>query len=296
MSEIVKSKFKFYDALKVVKDSSIVQAGNVPAGTTACAPEHVNGGSSDVQTINMPTEVKQLEHSDITCVGNKRKEVHSTNLQCGDVGDEVDPLKNFNISSVAHDGNVTTDTNPLEDSGATFSVNKRTKVHPSSVLPSNIRHNSDPLEHANGSSVVQIGDVLGGTNTLVENDAASSIKKRKEDHTSPGTITGPFAVNPNPSFLAQVPFHLMHPECALAQLPLETKNPESQSSSVTIAIAPQIATVPPALALEQPPPALDLALEQPPPALEQPLVSSISGKKRNRKNRKARKKAQDQSR
>ncbi|KAI3462604.1 hypothetical protein Pfo_019267 [Paulownia fortunei] len=73
MSEIVKSKFKFYDILKKVKGSSSVQGSTVPAGVK---PSEDFKDSSSVQGGNVPAGMNPLEDSGALFSVNKRKEVH----------------------------------------------------------------------------------------------------------------------------------------------------------------------------------------------------------------------------
>lgn len=73
MSEIVKSKFRFYDELKKVKDSSSAQGSTVPTGINTLKDFK---DSSSEQGGNFPAGVQPLEDRGAPLSVNKRKEVH----------------------------------------------------------------------------------------------------------------------------------------------------------------------------------------------------------------------------
>ncbi|KAI3451827.1 hypothetical protein Pfo_008492 [Paulownia fortunei] len=138
----------------------------------------------------------------------------------------------------------------------------------------------DALKKVKDSSSVQGGTVPAGVNLLEESGAPLLFNKRKEVEVSGGTVTDPFPVIPQSSF---APFPAIQmalsesisdqPTQATYQSLHEFKKAKLQTSSAAVA-----------------PPNVFL-----PPTSEHPLMCSTLGKKRNRKNKKAKKKVQDQS-
>ncbi|EYU41334.1 hypothetical protein ABFS82_12G026000 [Erythranthe guttata] len=117
MSEIVRSKFRFYDA-KTVNNSAVVQLDTTPNEVQAKDPSSDNAP---------PPEVNSLENIDATSLINKRK-------ACND------------DSSSVNEGNMPAGGIPLDED---VGLNKRQKVN-SGTIPNVV--NPNPLEHVNHSS------------------------------------------------------------------------------------------------------------------------------------------------
>ncbi|KAL7131730.1 hypothetical protein ABFS83_12G023800 [Erythranthe nasuta] len=117
MSEIVRSKFRFYDA-KTVNNSTVVQLDTTPNQVPA----------KDLSSDNAPPpEGNSLENIDATSLINKRK-------SCND------------DSSSVNEGNMPAGGIPLDED---VGLNKRQKVN-SGTIPDGV--NPNPLEHVNHSS------------------------------------------------------------------------------------------------------------------------------------------------
>ncbi|KAL0431388.1 UNVERIFIED_CONTAM: hypothetical protein Sradi_0764800 [Sesamum radiatum] len=153
----------------------------------------------------------------------------------------------------------------------------------SEIVKSKFKLYDDALKTVMDSFSVQVGNVPAGVNPLEDNAAISLVNKRKEIDVGEGSSTDPFAtiskfssVAPFPAIQSTLPEstpeQLSNTQAA-PQFLHEFKKPKSQTSLP--AVAPPIVFVP--------------------PASEQAVISSTPGKKRNRKNKKAKKKVLDQS-